>query len=293
MFKAENRACERRQRGFDRSEYRKLLRLSLLRGYKTRQAQGARRPRAPRPLAPFRRRSGQAARPPRYKIHRPAARPPRSPACRLRTGPILDATPKRCHSDCHARTCRAPRRYSIAEFIDSADRPPARLDPMRPKRVRTRARAAPQQQRSPLIGWHMGSRDDGSVRVRDIRPGRLGPPLPASADVARSGKTLFITGAAAASACIGAAGAARDGANIAVVAKTDEPHPEAAREPSTPPRTRSRPRAAAPAAHRRRPRRRRRSHAAVARTMEKFGGIDILVNNASAIRPRRRSSTPT
>jgi predicted secreted Zn-dependent protease len=29
LFKAENRACERRQRGFDRSEYSKVLRLSL------------------------------------------------------------------------------------------------------------------------------------------------------------------------------------------------------------------------------------------------------------------------
>ena len=31
MFKADNRACERRQRGFDRGEYRRLLRLSLFR----------------------------------------------------------------------------------------------------------------------------------------------------------------------------------------------------------------------------------------------------------------------
>src|SRR4051812_9387730 len=31
MFKGEDRACERRQRGFDRGEYRRLLRLSLFR----------------------------------------------------------------------------------------------------------------------------------------------------------------------------------------------------------------------------------------------------------------------
>ena len=32
MFRLENRACEQRQRGFDRGEYRKLLRLSLFSG---------------------------------------------------------------------------------------------------------------------------------------------------------------------------------------------------------------------------------------------------------------------
>jgi len=96
------------------------------------------------------------------------------------------------------------------------------------------------------------------------------------------GKTLFITGA---SRGIGKAiglRAARDGANVVIAAKTAEPHPKlpgtiytAAKEIEA-------------AGGRSLPlvvdvRDETQIQAAVEKTLETFGGIDILVNNASAI----------
>ena len=96
------------------------------------------------------------------------------------------------------------------------------------------------------------------------------------------GKTLFITGASRGIGLAIALSAARDGANIAVAAKTDKPHPKLpgtihtaaeeiekaggkalplvvdVRDEETVKRRSTRPR-------------------------EHFGGIDIVVNNASAI----------
>jgi citronellol/citronellal dehydrogenase len=101
------------------------------------------------------------------------------------------------------------------------------------------------------------------------------------------GKTLFITGASRGIGKAIALRAARDGANVAIVAKTAEPHPklpgtvyDAAREVES-------------AGGRALPcitdvRFEDQVAAAVARTVEAFGGIDIVVNNASAI-----SLTPT
>jgi citronellol/citronellal dehydrogenase len=102
-----------------------------------------------------------------------------------------------------------------------------------------------------------------------------------------AGKTLFITGASRGIGLAIALRAARDGANIVVAAKTDEPNPklpgtihsaaaeiEAAGGKALPIVTDIRDEASVLAA----------VEAAVAR----FGGIDILVNNASAI-----SLTPT
>jgi citronellol/citronellal dehydrogenase len=102
-----------------------------------------------------------------------------------------------------------------------------------------------------------------------------------------AGKTLFITGASRGIGLAIALRAARDGANIVVAAKTDEPNPklpgtihsaaaeiEAAGGKALPVVTDIRDEASVLAA----------VEAAVAR----FGGIDILVNNASAI-----SLTPT
>ena len=96
------------------------------------------------------------------------------------------------------------------------------------------------------------------------------------------GKTLFITGASRGIGHSIALRAARDGANIAIAAKTDAPHPklpgtihsaaaeiEAAGGRALPLAVDVREEAAV--------------KAAFDRTAETFGGLDIVVNNASAI----------
>jgi citronellol/citronellal dehydrogenase len=96
------------------------------------------------------------------------------------------------------------------------------------------------------------------------------------------GKTLFITGASRGIGLAIALRAARDGANIAVAAKTADPHPklegtiysaaeaiEKAGGKALPIMVDVRDEASVAAA--------------IAKTVETFGGIDILVNNASAI----------
>ena len=97
-----------------------------------------------------------------------------------------------------------------------------------------------------------------------------------------AGKTLFITGGSRGIGLAIALRAARDGANVAIAAKTSEPHPklpgtihsaaaeiEAAGGRALPLLCDIRDDAAIAGA--------------VAATVERFGGIDILVNNASAI----------
>ncbi|MEW6166610.1 MAG: NAD(P)-dependent oxidoreductase [Pseudomonadota bacterium] len=96
------------------------------------------------------------------------------------------------------------------------------------------------------------------------------------------GKTLFITGGSRGIGLAIAVRAARDGANVAIAAKTAEPHPKLPGTIYT---------AAADiekAGGRALPilcdiRDEAQLRAAVARTVETFGGIDVLVNNASAI----------
>lgn len=96
------------------------------------------------------------------------------------------------------------------------------------------------------------------------------------------GKTLFITGASRGIGEAIAVRAARDGANVAVVAKTDQPHPKL-------PGTVHTAVAAIEAAGGKGLacvtdiRFEEQVQAAVDRTVAMFGGIDILVNNASAI----------
>ena len=105
------------------------------------------------------------------------------------------------------------------------------------------------------------------------------------------GKTLFITGASRGIGLAIATRAARDGANIVLIAKTTEPHPqlpgtlytaaaeiEAAGGQALAVPTDIRDEAAVAAA----------VQAGVAR----FGGIDILVNNASAINLTPTPATP-
>jgi citronellol/citronellal dehydrogenase len=108
-----------------------------------------------------------------------------------------------------------------------------------------------------------------------------------SASAPLAGRTLFITGASRGIGLSIALRAAADGANVAVAAKTTEPHPklpgtiysaaadiEAAGGRALP--------LAVDIRHE------EQVAEAVARTVATFGGIDILVNNASAI-----SLTPT
>ena len=105
------------------------------------------------------------------------------------------------------------------------------------------------------------------------------------------GKTLFITGASRGIGFAIAMRAARDGANIAIAAKTSEPNPklpgtvftaatelEAAGGKALPLVTDIR--------------HEDQIAAAVAKTVETFGGIDILVNNASAISLTGTVETP-
>ena len=105
------------------------------------------------------------------------------------------------------------------------------------------------------------------------------------------GKTLFITGASRGIGLAIALRAARDGANVAIAAKSNVPNPKL-------PGTIHSAAAAVDAAGGRGLaiqcdiREEEQVTAAVARTVETFGGIDILVNNASAIWLRGTLDTP-
>jgi citronellol/citronellal dehydrogenase len=105
------------------------------------------------------------------------------------------------------------------------------------------------------------------------------------------GKTLFITGASRGIGLAIALRAARDGANIAIAAKTTEPHPKlpgtiytAAEEIE-----KAGGRALACVVD---IRDEAQIAAAVQKTVETFGGLDILVNNASAISLTGTLATP-
>jgi citronellol/citronellal dehydrogenase len=102
-----------------------------------------------------------------------------------------------------------------------------------------------------------------------------------------SGKTLFITGASRGIGLAIALRAARDGANIAIAAKTATPHPKL---PGTIHTAAEQIRQAGGRALALECdiRFEQQIEAAVARTVDEFGGVDICVNNASAI-----SLTPT
>ena len=106
-----------------------------------------------------------------------------------------------------------------------------------------------------------------------------------------SGKTLFITGASRGIGLAIALRAARDGANVVIAAKTDTPHPAL-------PGTIHTAAAQVEAAGGRALavvcdiRDEAQVDAAIAATVAKFGGIDICVNNASAISLTPMLATP-
>ncbi|MBX3272632.1 MAG: NAD(P)-dependent oxidoreductase [Sandaracinaceae bacterium] len=106
-----------------------------------------------------------------------------------------------------------------------------------------------------------------------------------------SGKTLFITGASRGIGLAIGLRAAQDGANVVIAAKTDEPHPKL---PGT---IHSAAEAIEAAGGKALPlkvdiRFEEEVEAAVAKAVETFGGIDILVNNASAIMLTGTLATP-
>ena len=108
---------------------------------------------------------------------------------------------------------------------------------------------------------------------------------------ALQGKTLFITGASRGIGLAIALRAAKDGANVAIAAKTDTPHPQL-------PGTIHTAKEAVDSAGGRGlacqvdVRDEASVDAAVAATVAAFGGIDILVNNASAISLTATLETP-
>ncbi len=106
-----------------------------------------------------------------------------------------------------------------------------------------------------------------------------------------AGKTLFVTGASRGIGRAIALRAARDGANVVIAAKTSEPHPKL---PGTIHQTAQEVEAAGGHAL---PvtvdiRDETQIAAAVDQAVARFGGIDILVNNASAISLTRTLDTP-
>ena len=96
-------------------------------------------------------------------------------------------------------------------------------------------------------------------------------------------RTLVVSGGSRGIGLAIALGAAKQGANVVLLAKTAEPHPQAARARCTPRSPRSRPPAVKASRWSAMCASEEDVQRAVDTAVEQFGGVDICVNNASAI----------
>lgn len=116
-------------------------------------------------------------------------------------------------------------------------------------------------------------------------------PFPDAAAGTLAGKTLFITGGSRGIGLAIALRAARDGANVVIAAKTDTPHPKLPGTVHT-----AAAEIGAAGGHALGIvcdiRSEEQVQAAVDQTVQAFGGIDVLVNNASAISLTPTAETP-
>src|SRR5262249_328873 len=157
-----------------------------------------------------------------------------------------------------------------------------------PRCQRVRWRSPESSCAATLTTWSSEWIPKPCISSNDCNRMRRAPRLPPSCRVrseivlSLAGKTLFITGASRGIGLAIALRAARDGANIAIAAKTEKPHPKLAGTIYTAAEQIER------AGGKALPlivdvRDETTVKDAFARTAARFGGIDIVVNNASAI----------
>src|SRR5499433_4111428 len=157
-----------------------------------------------------------------------------------------------------------------------------------PRCQRVRWRSPESSCAATLTTWSSEWIPEPCISRNDCNRMRRAPRLPPSCRVrseivlSLAGKTLFITGASRGIGLAIALRAARDGANIAIAAKTEKPHPKlpgtihTAAEEIEHAGGKALPLAVDV-------RDETQVKSAIEKTVATFGGIDIVVNNASAV----------